>query len=163
MTTSERFDVLTGGPSVDERRARLVDGADDVARPEGGRSILAHPRFLLAVSGALMAGGVISILLGWDGAANATVVEAQVPYLISGGLVGVALATIGGLTFFAHWLTVSIREARAHEVARHQDHLALMEALGSLTRAISQQEEKPNGRARSTRSERPVRRAPSGL
>ena len=85
------------------------------ARTEGRPSILAHPRFLLGVSAALMAGGVLAILLGWDGAANATVVEAQVPYLVSGGLLGLALATIGGLTFFAHWLTVSIREARARE------------------------------------------------
>ena len=39
-------------------------------------------------------------------------VEAQVPYLISGGLLGVALATIGAITFFAHWLTVLITEVR---------------------------------------------------
>ena len=109
--------------------------------PTGRRSVLAHPRFLLAISAALMAGGLVAILLGWDGAANATVVEAQVPYLVSGGLLGVALATIGGLTFFAHWLTVSIREARLHEAARRQDHIELMGALGSLTQALSQQEE----------------------
>ena len=162
MTTSDRFEVLTAGPSVEERLTRLTDGADEVARPQGRTSVLAHPRFLLAVSAALMAGGVLAILLGWDGAANATVVEAQVPYLVSGGLLGVALATIGGLTFFAHWLTVAIREARAHEAARHRDHLELMAALASLTRPLAQQEETPNGRTRSPRSERPVRRASRG-
>ena len=44
MTTPERFEVLSGGPSVEERHARLVDGADDVARPGGRPSVLAHPR-----------------------------------------------------------------------------------------------------------------------
>jgi hypothetical protein len=103
---------------------------------------------------------VLAILLGWDGAANATVVEEQVPYLVSGGLLGVALATIGALTFFANWLTVAIREARAHEAARHRDHLELMAAVSSLAGALSHQEDTTDGRARSPRSERPVRRAP---
>ena len=40
-----------------------------------------------------------------------------------------ALATIGALTLFSHWLTVSIQEARHHEAARRQDHDELMEAL----------------------------------
>jgi hypothetical protein len=160
MTTSERFTVLTGGPTVDERRARLTAGADEVAQEERRPSVLTHPRLLLGVSAALMVAGVLAILLGWDGAANATVVEEQVPYLVSGGLLGVALATIGALTFFANWLTVAIREARAHEAARHRDHLELMAAVSSLAGALSHQEDTTDGRARSPRSERPVRRAP---
>jgi hypothetical protein len=78
-----------------------------------------------------------------------------VPYLISGGLLGVALTTVGALTFFTHWLTVSIREAREHEAARRQDHAELVQALRSLA-----PQENSDGGARSTQPERPVRRAP---
>jgi hypothetical protein len=160
MTEPERFEVLSGGPDIEEREARLVDGADDLEETSRRPSIFGHERFLISVAAALMALGVAIILIGWGGAANATVVEEQVPYLISGGLLGVALTTIGALTLFSHWLTVGIREARAREVARRQDHEELMGALRSLSDAIAAQEDGRDGAARSTRDRRTVRRAP---
>lgn len=39
--------------------------------------------------------GVALILLGWNGAASYDKVESQMPYLISGGLAGLALVIIG--------------------------------------------------------------------
>ena len=39
--------------------------------------------------------GVALILLGWNGAASYDRVESQMPYLISGGLAGLALVIIG--------------------------------------------------------------------
>ena len=161
MTTPERFEVLDGGPSTDEREARLVSGADELVEDRSRPSVLAHPHFLLAVAGTLMTLGVSVILIGWSGAANSTVVEEQVPYLISGGLLGVALVTIGALTLFSHWLTVSIREARDREAARRRDHDELMDALRDLTGALAQEETR-DGRARGNRPQRPVRRAPGG-
>ena len=152
MNTSERFTVLSGGTSAEERTARLVDGADEATEGQQRPSLLTDRRFLLAVSGALMAGGVLAIILGWAGASNSTVVEEQVPYLISGGLLGVALALIGAITFFSHWLTVSIRESRTREAARQQDHEELMEALRALAGSLPQPKEPRNGRARSPRS-----------
>ena len=159
MTTSERFTVLDGGPDIEAREARLVEGADELEEARGRASVFGHERFLISVAAALMALGVCVILIGWSGAANATVVEEQVPYLISGGLLGVALATIGALTLLSHWLTVSIREARAREASRKEDHEQLLGALRSLTDAINAQEAR-DGTARSARPERPVQRAP---
>jgi hypothetical protein len=158
---AERFEVLSGGPDIEEREARLVEGADDLEEARGRPSIFGHERFLISVAAAIMALGVAIILIGWNGAANATVVEEQVPYLISGGLLGIALATIGALTLFSHWLTVAIREARAREAARRQDHEDLLAALKSLTDAIGGQEEGRDGTARGARRQRSVRRAPS--
>ena len=160
MSQPERFAVLDGGPGVEERETRLVEGADELEEARRRPSIFAHERFLITVAAALMALGVAVILIGWSGAANATVVEEQIPYLISGGLLGVALATIGALALFSHWLTVSIREARAREVARRQDHEEMIGALRSLTEAIAEQEAARDGAARSARDQRPVRRAP---
>ena len=156
----ERFAVLDGGPDIDERETRLVDGAEVLEEARRRPSVFAHERFLITVAAGLMALGIAVILIGWSGAANATVVEEQIPYLISGGLLGVALAIIGALALFCHWLTVSIREARARETARRQDHEELLGALRSLTEAIHGQEAARDGTARGTRDKRPVRRAP---
>jgi len=126
--SDERLTVLTGGPSMEERQQRLTDGAETLAG-EKRRSILRHPNFLLGVAGTLMTAGLALILLGWLGSAHSTVIEEQVPYMISGGLLGVALAIVGAVCFFSHWVTVLIREARRHEEARHHDHEELMAAL----------------------------------
>jgi hypothetical protein len=88
-------------------------------------------------------------------------VEEQVPYLISGGLLGVALATIGALLFFTHWLTVSIKEARSHEAARRQDHEELLEALQALGNALTRRGG-DDGDAGGEQPRRPLRRAPRG-
>ena len=155
MTITEPAPAAT--PS-DERQARLAEGADELA--QGRRSLATHPQLLLGVSAALMTTGLSIILLGWFGAARSTIVEEQIPYLISGGLLGVALATIGALTLFAHWLTVLIREGRRQEALRKQDHIELMEALALLTSTLDRKEDTGNGRARCAQPERAVRRAP---
>jgi hypothetical protein len=158
LTTPERFTVLTGGPSSDERDVRLAEGADRLAN--GRKTLLGNERFLLALAAALMTSGVSLILLGWLGAAHSTLVEEQIPYLVSGGLVGVALALIGAMCLLSHWFTVLIREQRTREVARHQDHAELMAALEALSLASARQEDNTNGSARSARAERPIRAAP---
>jgi hypothetical protein len=149
--------ILTAGPPIAAREERLVDGAADLvaARP----SILSHPRLLVGAAAALMTAGISSVLLGWIGASHSTFIEEQVPYLISGGLLGVALSTVGALLFFTHWLTVSIKDARNHEAARRQDHEELVEALKVLGSMLERQGGN-DGDARGEQPERPVRRAP---
>ena len=150
--------VLINGTSIDDREKRLADGADDLA---GKRTaVVGGPNILLVAAGALVTLGLTAIVLAWVGASRSTIIEEQVPYLISGGLLGVALAVVGAMTYFAHWLTVSVREAREHEAARARDHIELMEALRELRYAPRSQEE-GNGTARSAQRKRPVRRAQS--
>ena len=164
MTVTESNPTTTTPPeglSAEEREARLADGADELAK--GRPSLQDHPQLLLGVSAALMTTGLSIILLGWFGAARSTIVEEQIPYLISGGLLGVALATIGALTLFAHWLTVLVREGRRQETVRKREHIELMEALAQLTAALDREEDShgnASGRARGAQPERAVRRAP---
>jgi hypothetical protein len=160
MTNLEAVGALTDAVS-DERDERLADGAAQLAASGREGSIVNQRQFLLAVAGALMTLGVTAIILGWVGASRSTLVEEQVPYLISGGLLGVALSIIGALTFFSHWFVTGIREARAHEAARRRDHTELMDALTAVTDALVQQEDTPNGSARGAQRKRPVRRAAS--
>ena len=154
---SDDIPVLITGTSIGEREQRLADGADGLA---GKRtSVLGGPNVLLVAAGALVTLGLTAILLAWVGASRSTLIEEQVPYMISGGLLGLALAVVGATTYFAHWLTVFVREARDHEAARAQDHDELMEALRGLRDAPLREE--GNGTAGSSRRKRPVRRAQS--
>jgi hypothetical protein len=70
-------------------------------------------QLMLLVGAILMAVGFLAIALGWWGAANSTYVFQEIPYLISGGLLGVAMVAGGGFLFFAAWLVRMIEENRA--------------------------------------------------
>jgi hypothetical protein len=69
-------------------------------------------RWLMIVGAGLVIVGVPVIILGWYGASHTPYVFEQVPYLISGGLLGLALAVVGGLFYFAYWITRQIQETR---------------------------------------------------
>src|SRR3954447_25271196 len=70
-------------------------------------------RWLLIAGGVLMPLGVVLILLGWAGASRTPLTFEQNDYLISGGMLGLALVIAGGFIYFAYWQTVRIRESRA--------------------------------------------------
>lgn len=48
--------------------------------------------------------GVVFILLGWSGASKTAYDFEQIPYLISGGLLGVGLMVTGGVVYLATWV-----------------------------------------------------------
>jgi hypothetical protein len=64
------------------------------------------------VGAAVIFFGIALILLGWRGAADTPLVFEQLPYLISGGQLGAALVTLGGLLYFSYWLTVVASDQR---------------------------------------------------
>src|SRR3954453_1841770 len=63
-------------------------------------------RWLLIIGGILLPLGVLLILLGWLGASRTILPFEQIPYLVSGGLLGIAFVIIGGFVYFASWQTV---------------------------------------------------------
>lgn len=62
----------------------------------------------------LIGGGALCLLLGWLGASGTPYVEAQIPYVISGGLTGLALIGLGATM----WLSSDLRDEwhRLHAV-----------------------------------------------
>ena len=62
---------------------------------------------LAIVSAVLLPLGLAVILLGWYGAAHTPYLFEQLPYLISGGLLGLGLALVGGLIYFGSWVARS--------------------------------------------------------
>lgn len=72
--------------------------------------ILANARVLIAVG--LLITGVVIVLLGWYGAANTNILTEQVPYLISGGLLGMALIIVSAVVGSSASLERENRELR---------------------------------------------------
>jgi hypothetical protein len=80
----------------------------------------------IAVGAILLPLGIVVILLAWEGAANARVDQQQIPYMVSGGFIGLGLMIVGGLMFWAHWLY------RIYDQANLQ-HRELLEAINRLS------------------------------
>lgn len=95
-----------------DRMQRLSTGVRSM-RLGGGRIAMGE-HTLMVIGGILAPLGVILVLVGWYGAAHTPNLFEQVPYMISGGLLGVGLVVLGGFMYFAHWLTQLIKETRAH-------------------------------------------------
>ena len=102
--------------------AHIVDPAGERARLDqlnkgirtlrvGGGSLKLNERLLMVIGGVLAPVGLLVIILGYVGAANTGYVFEQVPYLISGGLLGIGLVFLGTFFYFAHWLTELIRSS----------------------------------------------------
>ena len=61
-------------------------------------------RVMAVLATVMLPTGIIALVLGWWGAAHTPFVFEQIPYLISGGLLGVALVTGGGLLYLGSWI-----------------------------------------------------------
>jgi hypothetical protein len=98
-------------------------------------------RILLLLAGTVAPLGLVIVLLGWWGAAHTPFVFEQVPYLISGGLLGLGLLFLGSFFYFAHWLTQLVKEHRVQSLAVVEAIQRLQDQLAETTMAA------PTGRA----------------
>lgn len=64
------------------------------------------------VGTALMTAGIAAILFAWWGVAHTGYVFEQLPYVVSGGLLGIGLILVGGFLYFGSWLIKLIEEQR---------------------------------------------------
>ncbi len=115
------------GPAGDGRAVRFAEAVERVRVT--ARSIRVDERLLLLVGGALVPLGAIVVLLGWWGAAHSPYVFDQIPYVISGGLLGLGLIFLGAFLYFAYWLTELLKQQRAQSAA-------VLDALARLERLV---------------------------
>ncbi|MFI6095489.1 hypothetical protein ACIA8G_08055 [Lentzea sp. NPDC051213] len=60
----------------------------------------------------LMTAGIAAILFAWWGVAHTGYVWEQIPYVVSGGMLGLGLIAVGGFLYFGSWLTRLVEEQR---------------------------------------------------
>ena len=126
------FDAGTRTDPVERLRAGVRD-----LRVGGAGRFAPDRRALLVLGGTLAPLGIVVVLLGWYGAAHTPYVFEQIPYLISGGLLGLALVFVGSFLYFAHWLTELLREQR-------EQAAALAEAIRAVEAAVARLESAPD-------------------
>ena len=92
-------DAATAGAEVESGPAATDTPAPATPKRTGSRGSRAdfvreNARLLMAAG--LFVAGVLLVILGWYGAAYTNVLTEQIPYLISGGLLGTALIIVAG-------------------------------------------------------------------
>ena len=90
-----------------------VLGADD-ATESRGRSALTRQAI---IGMGLMAVGLIALLITWMQIKDINNIAAQIPYVASGGLLGVALAVIGSVALFTGTKAASADAVTTEELA----------------------------------------------
>lgn len=123
-TTTAGGDVEVRGA---ERQARLAEAVRSLRTRAADADM---PRVLLIAGGVLLPLGLVFIVLGWQGASHTPYAVEQTPYLISGGLLGLALVFAGGFLYFAYWLTQLVYAVRRNTAAT-------VEALEKLERVLA--------------------------
>jgi hypothetical protein len=89
-------------------------------------------RWLLRAGAILVPFGFVAILAGYWGAAHAGRVIQQIPYQISGGILGLALVFAGAFSYFAYWLTRILRAQQRVITALDEQTQAIVGELRSL-------------------------------
>lgn len=95
----------------DARHDRLVTGVARLRSRASGTGD--KDRYLLIAGGILVPLGLLFVVLGWVGASQTVLLFEQLPYIASGGLLGLGLIIAGGFVYWSYWQTLLVREARA--------------------------------------------------
>lgn len=68
--------------------------------------------YLFMAGAVLVPLGILVMVLGWYGASHTGYLFEQIPYVISGGLIGLGLTLVGSFAYFAYWLTRMFHQQR---------------------------------------------------
>lgn len=129
-------------PHMEQRYARLTERAGQL---RGRRGPAAPGRVLYVAGGLLVSLGLSLVVLGYIGVSRTIYVFEQMPYLVSGGILGGCLVIAGCFSFFAFWLTRIHAELQAHRTTSQLsvDSLQNVERLlGQLLEVQSPQRKK---------------------
>ncbi len=112
--------------------------ADDVAAHRDRRlvSVLSRARrggritaegWMITAGSALAVLGVVLVIIGWVGTSRTVLVAGQIPYVVSGGLLGLGLIFLGGFLYFAYWQALMVRQGR-EDAERNREDIGRLEA-----------------------------------
>ena len=126
-------------PIGSARRARFRAATGQLADRSSSTDLIT---WMLVPGSVAVVLGVVAIILGWVGAANTTRQIEQMPYLISGGVLGLALVVLGGLLLISAFWVAVLRRLQQEAEDRAQ------RSVGELTERIAALE---TGRIRASR------------
>ena len=136
--TGEEPDAAAAPPAPAAAPARQQISVRDLWRD--------NLQVILFTAGALlMPGGIFAIFLGWYGVAHTKYQYDQLPYVVSGGLLGLALVFIGGFLYFGAWLFRIANEQRDSTRRLADSMLALAEIVARQSAATTTAVEVENG------------------
>jgi hypothetical protein len=113
------------------RLQRLAQAVDNGRQRRSDRDL----RKIMQILGMLaIAFGFVCILLGWYGASHSPYQYEEIPYVISGGLLGVALVIGGGVLVLCAWSLRQVEESRRNALAIVRSVDRLERVLREVTR-----------------------------
>jgi hypothetical protein len=119
-----------------DRYERLTTGARSL---RGRRRENSEATWLYVVGGALVSLGLVAAVLGYVGASRTIYVFEQIPYLMSGGILGACLVIAGGFAYAIFWLTRLHAELTEHRAAAVQSAESLRRLEGLMADLLAQQ------------------------
>jgi hypothetical protein len=126
---------------VAARRARFRDAVARLSERARSTELL---RMLLLPGAFAVVAGFVFMFFGWYGAARVAREIEQIPYLISGGFIGLAMVFVGGLMLAcAFWMSMLQQFSEQADERAEKRIAELEERLGA---------EQPPARTRSRRS-----------
>ncbi len=138
ITRQGSFPVTGSDAAVSDkassRQAALVDA---IARIRVRARAIKIEQILLVLGGVAMPAGILVIIVGWYGAAHTFRTYAQLDYLISGGLLGLALVVFGGFCYFGYWLTRMVQLLRTVQTQDQRSLDTLERISAQLAQAAS--------------------------
>jgi hypothetical protein len=111
-----------------DRRARFRTAIADLSARSSSDDLV---RWMLIPGSILVFLGFVVMVLGWVGAARTAREIEQVPYLISGGLIGLALVVLGGLLLVStFWVAVvrKLQSEQSSELTTLRERIAELES-----------------------------------
>ncbi len=130
------------GEALATRRRRFRAAIADLSQRSTSDDLV---RWMLVPGSVAVLLGFVAMVLAWVGAARTAREIEQIPYLISGGLVGLALVVLGGLLLASTFWVAVLHKVHEEAEARARAQVDL------LVERLAQREPRPDGRAASTR------------
>lgn len=129
MTTSPygSDNITRETPALEDQTA--VEDQRSEARPMKLRELDLRGTWQVVAGALLLPFGVAVIILGWHGAAYGNVDQKQIPYVISGGILGLAIVVVGCFFFWAHWLYRLHEQAEIHHEESLREQREMMKSL----------------------------------
>lgn len=150
MATVDLADERALGEPGLARRLRFRQSLGRLAQRSQAVDLL---KVVLVPGAVLVVGGVALMIFGWTGAAHTFRQIEQIPYLISGGLIGLSLVFLGGLLLAsAFWMTVLRRFTEEAEERSAAQLRALESRLDDLVANTASSSASNGTTTRSTRS-----------